>query len=140
MQWAILNKYWKQHPKKQQLYSHLPPISKTIQVRWTRHVGHCWRSKDKLISDILLWTPLNWHANVGRPARTYLQQLCVDTGYSLEDLTGVTDDRGKWRERESRKSLLAAWLDDNDDDAGPSQMGCGVITHENLIYRSNECV
>ena len=40
---AILNKSWRQHSKKQQLYGHLPPISKTIQVRRTRHVGHCWR-------------------------------------------------------------------------------------------------
>ena len=28
---AIVNKSWKQHPTKQQLYDHLPPISKTIQ-------------------------------------------------------------------------------------------------------------
>ena len=39
MLWAILNKTWKQHPTKQQLYGHLPPITKTIQVRWTRHAG-----------------------------------------------------------------------------------------------------
>ena len=56
---AILNKSWRQHPTKYQLYSHLPPIMKTIQVRWTRHAGHCWRSKDELISDVLLWTPSN---------------------------------------------------------------------------------
>ena len=37
---VILNKSWKHHHMKQQLYSHLPPISKTIHVRWTRHVGH----------------------------------------------------------------------------------------------------
>ena len=30
---AILNKSWRQHPTKQQLYGHLPPITKTIQVR-----------------------------------------------------------------------------------------------------------
>ena len=54
---AILNKFWRQHPTKQQLYGYLPPIPKTIQVRQTRHVGYCWRSKDELISDILLWTP-----------------------------------------------------------------------------------
>ena len=53
---AILNKSWRQHPTKQQLYGHLPPIMKTIQVRRTRHAGHCWRSRDELISDILLWT------------------------------------------------------------------------------------
>ena len=48
---AILNKSWRQHPTRHQLYCHLPPITKTIQVRRTRHAGHCWRSKDKLISD-----------------------------------------------------------------------------------------
>ena len=38
---AILNKSWRQHPTRHQLYGHLPPITKTIQVRWTRHAGHC---------------------------------------------------------------------------------------------------
>ena len=54
---AILNKSWWQHPTKQQLYGHLPLIMKTVQVRQTRHVRQCWRSKDELISDIFLWTP-----------------------------------------------------------------------------------
>ena len=38
---AILNKSWRQHPTRHQLYGHLPPITKTIQVRRTRHAGHC---------------------------------------------------------------------------------------------------
>ena len=38
---TILNKSWKQHPTKQLLYGYLPLISKTIQIRWTRHAGHC---------------------------------------------------------------------------------------------------
>ena len=54
---AILNKSWRQHPTRHQLYGPLPPIKKTIQVRRTRHAGHCWRSKDELISDVFLWTP-----------------------------------------------------------------------------------
>ena len=29
---AILNKSWQQHPTRHQLYCHLPPITKTIQV------------------------------------------------------------------------------------------------------------
>ena len=57
---AILNKSWRQHPTKQQLYGHLPPITKTIKVRQTRHTGHCWRSRDLPISDVLLWNPLTW--------------------------------------------------------------------------------
>ena len=54
---AILNKSWRQHPTKHQLYGYPLPITKTIQVRRTRHAGHCWRSRDKLIRDVLLWTP-----------------------------------------------------------------------------------
>ena len=54
---AILNKSWRQHPTKDQLYGHLPPITKTIQARRTRHAGHCRRNRDELISDVLLWTP-----------------------------------------------------------------------------------
>ena len=99
MLWAILNKSWRQHPTRHQLYGHLPPITKTIQVRWTRHAGHCWRSRDELISDVLLWTPTYGLAKAGRPARTYIQQLCEDMGCSPEDLPEVMNDREKWRER-----------------------------------------
>ena len=73
---AILNKSWRQHPTRHQLYDHLPPITKTIQVRRTRHAGHCWRSKDERIRDVLLWTPAYGQAKAGRPARTYIQQIC----------------------------------------------------------------
>ena len=68
-------------------------ISKTIQIRQTRHVGHCWRSEHKLISDILLWTPSHGHCSVGRPTRTYFQQLCADIQCSLENLPKAMDDR-----------------------------------------------
>ena len=96
---AILNKSWRQHPTRHQLYSYLPPISKTIQVRRTRHAGHCWRSRDELISDVLLWTSTYGRAKAGRPGRTYIQQLCEDMGCSPEDLPEAMNDREKWRER-----------------------------------------
>ena len=70
---AILNKSWWQHPTRHQRYGHLPPITKTIQVRRTRHAGHCWRSRDELISDVLLLTPSYGRTKAGRPARTYIQ-------------------------------------------------------------------
>ena len=91
---AVLNKSWRQHSIKQQLYSHLPPIKKSIQVRRTRHAGYCWRSRDELISDTLLWTPSHGRAKAGRPARTYIEQLCADTGCSLEDLPWIATTRG----------------------------------------------
>ena len=96
---AILNKSWRQHPTKLQLYSHLPLIMKTIQVRRTRHAGHCWRREGKLISNILLWTPSHGRAKAGQLARTYIQQLCANTGCTLEDLPRAMDDRNRWRER-----------------------------------------
>ena len=96
---AILNKSWRQHPTKKQLYSHLQPIMKTIQVRRTRHARHYWRSRDELISDALLWTPSHGRAKAGRPARTYIQQFCADTGCTSEDLLKAMDDREVWWER-----------------------------------------
>ena len=96
---AILNKSWRQHPTRHQLYGHLPPITKTIQVRRSRHAGHCWRSRDELIRDVLLWIPTHGRAKAGRPARTYIQQLCDDTGCCPEDLPRAMNDREEWRER-----------------------------------------
>ena len=92
----------------QQLNSYLPPISQTIQVRQTRRVGHYWRSKDKLISNILLWTPTCGHTSVGWPAMTYILHLCADIGGSLEDLPGAIYDR-----RESENSVLSIQIDDD---------------------------
>ena len=40
----------------------------------------------------------------------------MDTGCSLEDLPEAMEDREKWRERASGKSVLAAWQNDDDDD------------------------
>ena len=94
-----MNKSWRQHPTRHQLFGHLPPITKTIQVRRARHAGHCWRSRDELIRDVLLWTPTHGRAKAGRPARTYIQQLCEDTGCCPEDQPRAMNDREEWRER-----------------------------------------
>ena len=89
---------------KQLLYGHLPPITKTIKVRRTRHAGHYWRSRDEPISDVLPWASAHGRAKAGRPARTYVQQLCEDTGCS-------TGKRGG--ERELGISVLMARQDDD---------------------------
>ena len=79
---AILNKFWRQQPTKHQLYDHLPPITKTIQVRRTRNAGHCCRSRDELISDGLLWNPTYSRAKAERPARTYIHTVAM-WGYGM---------------------------------------------------------
>ena len=107
---AILNKSLRQHPTRHQQYGQLPPIRKTIQVRRTRHAGHCWRSTDELIRDVLLWTPTHGCAKAGRPARTYIQQLCEDTGCCPEDLPRAMNDREEWRERvRDIRATSATW-------------------------------
>ena len=95
---AILYKFWRQHPTRHQLYGHLPPITKTIQARRTRHARHCWRSKDELISDVLLWTPAYGQAKVGRPARTYIRTYIH---VRIRDVALKICQRRwmKWRER-----------------------------------------
>ena len=107
---AILNKSWRQHPTRHQLYGHLPPITKTIQVTRARHAVHCWRSRDELIRDVLLWIPTHGRAKLGRPARTCIQQLCEDTGCCPEDLPWSMNDREEWRERiRDIRATSATW-------------------------------
>ena len=96
---AIFNESRWQQPTRRQLYGNLPPIMKIIQVRRIRHTGHCWRSRDELISDVLLWTPTYGRAKAGRPVRTYIQQLCEDMGCSPEVLPESMNGREKSRER-----------------------------------------
>ena len=100
---AILNKSWQQHPTRHQLYGHLPPITKTIQAKQTRHAKHCWRSKDELISDVLLWTPTYGQSKAGRPARTYSSYVMI------QDVTLKTCQRrwmiGRRGEREGQRYL-----------------------------------
>ena len=111
---VILNKSWRQHPRDANCTATCLPITKTIQVRLARLAGHCQRSKDELVSDVLLWTPTYGQAKAG-PARTYIQQLCEDT-----DVTQKTCRRrwmiGRSGERWSRISVLAARHDEDDDD------------------------
>ena len=108
---AILNRSRKHHPTNEQLYDHLPLISKTIEIRRTRFAVHCLRSKNGLISDIFLWTPSDGRAGVKRLTRTYLQQIWSDTWCFLKGLPKAMNDRDEWKERvmEIRASCTAWW-------------------------------
>ena len=145
---AILNKSWRQHPTRHQLYGHLLPITKTIQVRQTRHAGHCWRSKDELVRDVLLWTPTYGQAKAGRPARTYrsvgLHPVCL-TYSSLglhpvktQDVTLKTCQRrwmiGRSGERGSGISVLAARHDYDDE----SRASYSITSHQKNAVRSKQ--
>ena len=111
---AILNKSWQQHPTRHQLYGHLPPITKTIQARRTRHAGHCWRSKDELVCSELLWTPhMASQKQDDQLEHTYSSYVMI------RDVTLKTCQRrwmiGRHGERGSGISVLVARNDDDDD-------------------------
>ena len=114
MLWAILNKSWRQHPTRHQLYGHLPPITKTIQVRRTRHAGHCWRSRDELIEIYSYGPP---HMVVQKQDDQH--EYTISSYVRIRDVVLKTC-MGRWTigrsgERVSGISVLPARYDDDDD-------------------------
>ena len=96
---AILNKSWKEHPTKYELYASIPPITDTIKERRMRFAGHCYRSKDELISSLLFWTPAHGYTSVGRPYKTFIDVLSEDAGLNPAELKIAMQDRDDWRRR-----------------------------------------
>ena len=96
---GILNMSWRQRPTKQKPYGHQPTITKTFKIHRTRHVEHCWRNREELISDVLQWATSHGRAKTERLDRSYILQLCADTECSPEDIPEAMDDKDGWRER-----------------------------------------
>ena len=79
-----------------ELYSNLPKIIDTLMIRRPQFIGHCWRKKDEVISDPLLWEPMHNTRKRGRPATTYVDQLRNDTGLSIAELKSIMGNRKEW--------------------------------------------
>ena len=98
---AVLNISWRQHPTIAQLYGELPKITEILRERRMKFAGHCWRAKQELASDLLLWTPKHGERTVGQPAKTYIDQLiedsCCHRG-EIEQLKIQMNDRTVWRD------------------------------------------
>ena len=88
-------------PRKQHLFDgHFHPISQTVQLRRTRHAGHCWKKKDEFISGFFK-EPLDI-TSVDRPARTYINFLrTLDIIWS----TG----RERWQRGRKIRAVSATW-------------------------------
>ena len=65
-------------------------------IRRLRFIGHCWRKKDEVISDLLLWEPKHGARKRGRPALTYVDQLQNDTGLSIVELKNIMENWKEW--------------------------------------------
>ena len=96
---AILNIFWRQHPTKLQLRGPIPDISTIFRERRMRFAGHCWRAKQELASELLLWSPDHGKRRVGCPTITYINQPCRDTGCLPNALPALLKDRDGWNNR-----------------------------------------
>ena len=102
---TVLQKSWKQHRTKQQLYRYLylHPQAKLDE----QEMRGTWMSKDEIMSEVSYGrTRIDW------PGGTYIYQLCADIGCSIEDLPGAMDERGgRWE----RGPENLAWFNDDND-------------------------
>ena len=96
---AIKNKYWNLYLTNKELYKNIPKISDTIRKQQLRFAGHCWRSKDELASDLLLWNPKHGKGSRGRHRKSYIDQLKEDTMLNIEELQTAMNDRNEWKLR-----------------------------------------
>ena len=94
---AILNISWKEHPTKIRLYGNIPPLTSIIRIRRKRFAGHCYRSEEEIVKNVLLWTPNHGTTKIGQPRKTYVKQLCDDTGLMTEKLKKSMKDRMTWK-------------------------------------------
>ena len=111
---AILNKSRRQHPTKQQLYGNLPPITKTIKIRRTRHARHCWRNREKWVKHFC--GPLH----MDKQRQDVQLEPTHSSSVPIQDVALKTCWKqwtiGRCGERGSEISVLIAWHDDDDDD------------------------
>ena len=64
-----------------------------------RFIGHCWRSKSELLSDLLILQPLYGQRPRVQPAKIVIDQLREDTGFTLSELPTVISDIKVWTKR-----------------------------------------
>ena len=64
-----------------------------------RFAGHCWRSKQEVAGDVLLWRPIHGRQTPGRPKSAYLltYRLMEDSGCRFKDLPNAMNNRGIWK-------------------------------------------
>ena len=110
---AVLNKSREAAPHKT---AGVRSLTSHFTNRPSKRSKICWKSKDGLISGVLLWTPAHGHTRVNRPAKIYIYQPCADIVCRLEDFPRAIRQRERERERGREGSVLSTRLDDDDDE------------------------
>jgi len=90
---------WKQKLTNIQLYRELPKVTNKIAERRMKLAGHCIRHPELSASTLVLWKPTKGTPNPGKPAITYIDNLCDDLGVEdEEEIKTKMNDRVQWRE------------------------------------------
>ena len=71
----ITNKQKTKTKTKVSYYYNCPINHSLLMIRRLWFIGHCWRKKDEVISDLLLWELKHGARKTGRPATTYVDQV-----------------------------------------------------------------
>ena len=90
---------WRQRITSEVLHAGLPLISTMIRKGCLRFSGRCWRSKNAVVSDLVLWEPKHGKMSVGGQAGTFVDLLEADTGVPRDCLPAAMVDRVGWRKR-----------------------------------------
>ena len=106
---AALNKSWKEHLTKEELYKRIPMVTETIRKQRTSFAGHCRRADNELAITVLLWQPQQGQRSRGRPAKTYVDQLVEDTECTLEEIPNAMNDRDGWIKRVNECRASSTW-------------------------------
>ena len=77
----------------------IPKITTTIAAQSVRFSEHCWRSKDELAHQLLLWEQTHGKRARGRPRQKFIDQLLDDMELQKEDLANAMNDREYWKSK-----------------------------------------
>ena len=77
---AALNISWQSFVPIEELYGTLPRISDKVAWRRLGLAGHCFRHKELLAGELVLWEPTHGRRGRGRPSATFIDTLKRDLG------------------------------------------------------------
>ena len=87
------NVSWREHMTNIELYNNISRITSSIHEQRMRFAGHCWRRKNELVSNALLWTPKHGQRSRGRPAKIFVDQMVENTECEVEERINLMENR-----------------------------------------------
>lgn len=68
-----MNVSWRDCLTNEQLYGNLCLLSDIIKEQRVKFEGDCWRAKNEIVSEVILWEPTQGRASRGQQAKTYMK-------------------------------------------------------------------